>query len=173
MFNWFLPHSPKTPPGQLLTDMASPEKFNELSVGWVDFVFVLVQGATPEETGRQLGVVATMAQRNGWMIQNVLCNLVVLVNGTLPGAESQALERSALVDKLLQALLPNIRIVHGAEQATYGKMGGPARITYGILLPSFLEVLSVLSALPLGRAHEYRRDEPGAQPCCVQSIEPA
>lgn len=166
MFSWFTRRKKKEQLSQLFSEYVSPEmlnatassafaKLNDLSEGPVEFVFAVVQGATASETAQRLGLIATIAHQNGWMIQALLCNLAVLVRGTLPIKEPLALERAALADKLLQAMTSNIKIAHGTETASFGNMGSPARITYGVLLPSFLEVLSVLNSLPYGRSHEY------------------
>ena len=167
MFNWFLRRANKKQLSQMFSEFVSPEllnavaasgppKLNELSDGTVEFVFVLVQGTNPNETGHNLGVIARIAMQNGWMVQDLLCNLAVLVRGTLPTQEPLAADRYALVDKLLQSLTPNIKIVHGREHAFFGNMGSTARITYGVLLPSFLEILAELSSLSYGRSLEHR-----------------
>lgn len=166
MFSWFSLRKKKKQFSQLFSEYVSPEilnetaaselsKLNELSEGPVEFVFAVVQGTTANETGQQLGIVATIARQNGWMVQALLCNLAVLVRGTLPVKEPLVLERPALADKLLQAITSNVKIVHGLETASFGNMGSSARLTYGVLLPSFLEVLSVLNSLPYGRSHEH------------------
>ena len=166
MFSWFIRRKKKEQLRQLFSEYVSPEmlkaaaasefsKPNVLSEGPVEFVFAVVHGTTANETGQLLGLVATVAQQNGWMVQGFLCNLVVLVRGTLPVEEPLALKRSALVDKLLQAMASNIKIVHGLETASFGNMGCSARLTYGVLLPSFFEILSVLNLLPYGQSHEY------------------
>ena len=166
MFSWFVRRKAKKQLAELFAEYVSPEllnavassespKLNELSEGPVEFLFVLVQCDSPNETGQHLGTVATVARRNGWMVQDILCNLVVLVHGTLL-KEPRSLDRPSLVDKLLQAMAPNIKIVHGSESAFFGNMGGVGRVTYGVLLPSFLKVLSELHALPYGRSSEFR-----------------
>jgi len=165
MNSWFSRPSKKEQLVQLFSEHVSPElldsvaapdfsKINELSQGPVEFILAAVQGASPNETGERLGSVATIARQSGWMIQNLLCNLAVFVHGTLPIKEPLVLDRSALANKLLQSSPSNIKIVHGVEAAFFGNMGGSARITYGVLLPSFLEAMSRLNALPFGRAQE-------------------
>lgn len=130
-------------------------KLNELSEGPVEFVFAVVRGTTANETAQRLGIVATIAHQNGWMVQGLLCNSALLVHGTLPVKEPLVLDRSVLADKLLQTMTSNIKIVHGLESASFGNMGSLARMTYGVLLPSFLEILSTLNSLHYGQSHEY------------------
>ncbi|HEY6898191.1 MAG TPA: hypothetical protein VI279_13095 [Rhodocyclaceae bacterium] len=130
----------------------TPSKLNCLSAGPVEFVFALVQGTTPDDTAEQLGIAAAVAQRGGWMVQDLLCNLAVFVRGTLPTAEPLQLERAALVEKLLQAMGAKVRVAHGAEAAHFGNMGGSARVTYGVLLPSFMKVMQALDEVPPGRS---------------------
>jgi hypothetical protein len=166
MINWFSRRNTKEKINQLFSQYVSsemieavnsskPMELNVLSEGPVEFVFAVVQGSTANETAQRLGVVATIAHQNGWIVQGFLCNLVLLVNGVLPVKERLVLERTSLTDKLLQSMGSNIKIVHGRETAPFGNMGSAARISYGVLLPSFPEVLSVLNTLPYGRSHEY------------------
>lgn len=174
MKSWFSRPSKTDQLVQLFSEHVSPElldavgapdlsKLNELSQGPVEFILVAVQGATPNETGDRLGSVATIARQNGWMIQDLLCNLAVFVHGTLPIKEPLVLDRSALASKLLQSSPANIKIVHGVEPAFFGNMGGAARITYGVLLPSFLDAVSRLNGLPFGRAQEFVAQSQGNQ----------
>jgi hypothetical protein len=167
MINWFSRRKTNEQLHQLFSKYISPKaidtvntsktsKLNVLSEGPIEFVFVVVQGSTSNATGQQLGAVATIAQRNGWMVQGFLCNLVVLVRGTLPIEEPLAQDRSAIVDKLLQSMQQDIKIVHGVETGSFGMMGSADRLTYGVLLPSFPDVMSALYSLPYGQAHEYR-----------------
>jgi hypothetical protein len=172
MINWFSRCITKEQINELFSRNISPElidavkaskpsKLNELSEGPVEFIFVVVQGATPNETGQHLGSVAAFAKRNGWMVQDFLCNLVVLVRGVLPFKEPLAPGRSAVAQQLIQSMRESIKIVHGAETASYGVMGGENRLTYGVLLPSFLDVMSALHALPYGQALELTGDQAG------------
>lgn len=142
---------------ELLETVASQSAtLNCLSEGPVEFVFVFAQGASANETAEIVGAVATIARRAGWMIQDLLCNLVVLVRGTLPIREPLSLDRAALADKLLQATALKVKVIHGAEIASFGNMGSSARITYGLLLPSFSDIMAALVSLPLGRCQEFR-----------------
>ncbi|MES3023285.1 MAG: hypothetical protein V4857_17110 [Pseudomonadota bacterium] len=138
---------------EIITTQGAKE-LNDLAQGQVEFVFALVDGESPNRTGELLGAVATIAGHNGWMVQELVCNLAVLTVGTLPSREPLVLDRASLVNKLLQAMTGNIKVVHGAERAHYGNMGSRARRTYGALLPSFTECVVVLHTLPAGRAHE-------------------
>ncbi len=143
---------------ELLEAAASqPATLNCLSEGPVEFVFVFAQGASPNETAEIVGAVVTLARRSGWMIQGFLCNLVVLVHGTLPIREPLSLDRTALTDQLIQASASKVKIVHGAEVASFGEIGSSARMTYGLLLPSFSEIMAALISLPLGQGQEFRR----------------
>ncbi|MBI3222569.1 MAG: hypothetical protein HYZ46_05785 [Nitrosomonadales bacterium] len=166
MFSWFSQRKKKEQIDRLFSQYISPEmlnviaspertSLNELSEGPVEFIFAVVQGATANEIGQRLGLVATIAQQNGWMVQGLLCNLAVLVHGTLPYKEPLVLERFALTDKLHQSMGTNIKIVHGLETASFGNMGSSARLTYGVLLPSFLEILSALNSISYGRSLEF------------------
>jgi hypothetical protein len=167
LFAWLSRRSKKEQMVDLFSEFVSPElleavasqpaTLNCLSEGPVEFVFVFAQGASPNETAEIVGAVATIARRNGWMIQDFLCNLVVLVRGTLPIREPLSLDRTALTDKLLQASASKVKVVHGAEVASFGNIGSSARMTYGLLLPSFSEIMTALVSLPLGRGQEFRR----------------
>lgn len=74
MFSLFSQRKKKEQIDRLFSEHVSPEihnaaaasefsKLNELSEGPVEFVFAVVQGATANETGQQLGVVATIAHQ--------------------------------------------------------------------------------------------------------------
>ena len=165
MLSWFTRPSKKEQltslfskyvPKELVNSAGSTgtSELNQLFEGSVEFVFALVQGSTPNETGQMLGTVATIAERGGWMVQALLCNLVVIVHGTLPSPK-QPIGRLALTDQLFAALAHGVKIVHGSEVACFGAMGGTSRVTYGVLLPSFTEVLLALNALQFGKAGEF------------------
>jgi hypothetical protein len=132
---------------------------NKTFKGTVEYVFALVEAHSPNDTACHLGDVATIAQQNGWMVQVMVCNLVVLVNGTLPMQGLPVLDRAALVDKLLQKLPSNIKIVHGQEIAHFGLMGSADRHTYGVLLPSFVSIVTLFSSIQSGRAFEHQCGE--------------
>jgi hypothetical protein len=167
LFGWFTHRREKERVVGMLSEHVSPELLaavasqpatpNCLSEGPVEFVFVFAQGASATETAEIIGAVATIARGAGWMIQDLLCNLVILVRGTLPIREPLALDRAALAAKLLQATALKVKVVHGAEVASFGNIGSSARMTYGLLLPSFSEVMTALISLPLGGCHEFPR----------------
>ncbi|PWF44998.1 hypothetical protein [Massilia glaciei] len=146
--NLFAPDAQET-----LSTLGSLE-LNLLAQGPVEFVFALVEGDNPNHTGELLGAVATIAGHNGSMVQDLVCNLAVLTVGTLASREPLVLERASLVNKLLQAMAGNIKLVHGVEHAHFGSMDSRSRGTYGALLPSFSAGMAVLHALPPGRAQE-------------------
>jgi len=166
LFGWISRRSKKKQMVDLFSEYVSPEllkvvasqpaTLNCLSEGSVEFVFVFAQGASANETAEIVGAVTTIARHDGWMIQDILCNLVVLVRGTLPIREPLSLDRTALADKLLQATALKVKVIHGAEVASFGNMGSSARITYGLLLPSFSDIMTALISLPLGRRQEFR-----------------
>jgi hypothetical protein len=128
---------------------------NNLSEGSVEYVFVLIEADSANETARQLGSVAKIAQESGWMVQAFVCNVVVLVSGTLLIEQTVLLERSSLVGKLIETLASNVKIVHGQEIAHFGLMGSDDRLTYGVLLPSFVTIVTLFNSVPLGQACEH------------------
>ena len=165
MLNWFT-RPPKKEQLKLLFSKYAPKELlelagsssvaelNQLSEGTVEFIFVLVGGSNPNETAHLLGAVTNVSERSGWMIQTILCNLVVIVHGTLPSAKP-AVNRQALSNQLLTTFTSQVKLVHGSQLASFGSMGSAARVTYGVLLPSFTEVLSALNVLPFGQVGEF------------------
>jgi hypothetical protein len=142
-------------PSYILQQTAHPPAPDErLSQGPVEFIFVMAQGHGDQDTAELIGVVTADAHSAGWMIQALLCNMVVLVRGTVPQRDPPVLGRAALVYQLLSTYGPRVKAVHGAEQASFGTMGSSARRTHGVLLPSFPQAMGQLLALPLGQAQE-------------------
>ncbi|MDD2180162.1 hypothetical protein OIN59_22215 [Acidovorax sp. D2M1] len=151
-------------PPHILKQLAHPPApEGRLSRGPVEFIFVMAQGHGDHDTAELIGVIAADASHAGWMVQALLCNLVVLVRGTVPQRESQVLERTALVRQLLGTYAPRIKAVHGAEQASFGNIGSSARRTHGVLLPSFSDAMGQLLSLPLGQSHDLGGCEAAAQ----------
>ena len=142
-------------PPKILKQLAHPPAPGErLSQGPVEFIFVMAQGHGDQDTAELIGVVTADAHSAGWMIQALVCNLVVLARGTVPLRESPVLERAALVEQLINTCANRIKAVHGAEQASFGTMGSSARRAHGVLLPSFPHAMGLLLALPLGQSHD-------------------
>lgn len=132
-----------------------PER-NELSAGRVEYIFVFVQGTTPDETVARIGSVVDLAAARSWMVQHILCNLVVIACGAPSFPSSPAADRGEFVRELLQSLGYDIKIVHGVENTFYGNIGSATRCSYSFLLPSFLSVMSVLQDTPPGESQEFR-----------------
>jgi hypothetical protein len=140
-------------PPHILQKLAHPPAQGErLSQGPVEFIFVMAQGHGDQDTAELIGAITADAHGAGWMVQALLCNLVVLVRGTVPLRELPVLERAALVQQLMDTCACRIKAVHGAEQASFGTMGSSARKAHGVLLPSFPQAMGQLLALPLGQS---------------------
>ena len=139
-----------------------------LEHGPVEFIFAMVQGSSENDTVSLIDAVTHEASRGGWLIQTLLCNLVVLVRGTLPAERLQQVDRATLIGHLVAAHGTKIRAVHGVELAAFGTIGGSARSTYGVLLPSFVEIMGALISLPWAGSQEFSApSQPGplhAQP---------
>ena len=141
-------------PPHILQQLAHPPATGErLSQGPVEFIFVMAQGHGDQDTAELIGAITADAHGAGWMVQALVCNLVVLVRGTVPLRDPPVLERAALVDQLMDTCACRIKAVHGAEQASFGTMGSSARKAHGVLLPSFPQAMGQLLALPLGQSH--------------------
>ena len=142
-------------PPHILQQLAHPPATGErLSQGPVEFIFVMAQGHGDQDTAELIGAITADAHGAGWMVQALLCNLVVLVRGTVPLREPPMLARAALVQQLMDTCARRIKAVHGAEQASFGAMGSSARKAHGVLLPSFPHAMGQLLALPLGQSHD-------------------
>lgn len=151
-------------PPKILKQLAHPPAPGErLSQGPVEFIFVMAQGHGDQDTAELIGFVTADAHSAGWMIQALLCNLVVLVRGTVPLNGPSLLERAALVQQLMDTCARRVKAVHGAEQASFGTMGSSARRVHGVLLPSFPQAMGQLLALPLGQSLELGMAEVAAQ----------
>lgn len=142
-------------PPHILKQLAHPPAQGErLSQGPVEFIFVMAQGHGDQHTAELIGAITADAHGAGWMVQALVCNLVVLARGTVPLRESPLLERASLVEQLINTCANRIKAVHGAEQASFGTMGSSARRAHGVLLPSFPHAMGLLLALPLGQSHD-------------------
>ena len=142
-------------PPHILQQLAHPPATGErLSQGPVEFIFVMAQGHGDQDTAELIGAITADAHGAGWMVQALVCNLVVLVRGTVPLRDPPVLERAALVDQLMDTCACRIKAVHGAEQASFGTMGSSARKAHGVLLPSFPHAMGQLLALSLGQSHD-------------------
>jgi hypothetical protein len=144
-------------PAGLVKDMvANPDKYSapSLAEGPVGFLLVAVTAATASEASTQIGHVTSLASANGWMIQSIVSNVVVLTDGTLP-SQKEALDRHALAAQLVDALQAQVKIVHGVQMASYGTYGGGIRRVHGALLPGFLEAMAMLHVLEYGKITEH------------------
>ena len=151
-------------PPHILQQLAHPPATGErLSQGPVEFIFVMAQGHGDQDTAELIGAITADAHGAGWMVQALVCNLVVLVRGTVPLRDPPVLERAALVDQLMDTCACRIKAVHGAEQASFGTMGSSARKAHGVLLPSFPQAMGQLLALPLGQSLALGMAEVAAQ----------
>lgn len=167
---------------QLFSDYVPPATIRQLEHtpralehGPVEFIFAMVQGSSEDQTISLIDAVTLEASRGGWLIQTLLCNLVVLVRGTLPSGPARQVDRATLIGHLLVAHGTKIRAVHGAELAAFGTIGGSVRSTYGVLLPSFSEIMGALIALPWAGSHDFSATSPpGSGPLHVRpaSAEP-
>lgn len=152
--NEFLKHGPSK---AVRKDMAAnPDKYSapSLAEGPVGFLLVAVNAATALDTSTQISHVTSLASANGWTIQSIVSNLVVLTDGTLP-CQKEAIDRHALAAQLVGVLQVLVKIVHGVQMASYGTYGGATRRVHGALLPSFLEAVAMLHALEYGKVTEY------------------
>lgn len=139
----------------ILPQLAHPAAQGErLSQGPVEFILVMSRGHGDQDTAELISAITSDAHSAGWMVQAVVCNLVVLVRGTVPLRESPGLGRAALVDQLMDICARKITAVHGAEHGSFGTMGSSARKTHGVLLPSFPLAMGLLLVLPLGQSHD-------------------
>ena len=129
---------------------------NQLESGLVDYVFVAVTAASPNAIGEKLGIVVELAQDSNWSVQEFMCNVVVLVRGQIPGLEKKGPSARELADQLAKTLGTNVKSVYGEEHAHFGNMGSQSRMTYGVLFPSFVAIMSKLIEMPFGSSHEMR-----------------
>lgn len=138
---------------ELAEAMKSPTfnpALNEFSTFRVNFIAIAVQGESPNDVGRKLGVVADAARSAGWYADYYFSNLAVLVDGPpLPKAAPRS-KRLDLLAVLQQTLGATIKSVHGEVETPWGNYGSAGRITFGAMLPDFLEIVSVLHAQPYG-----------------------
>jgi hypothetical protein len=165
MFNWLKRHRETAMIKKLASKFISPEllsratqelPINQLESGLVDYVFVAVTAASPNATGEKLGIVVELAQSSNWTVQDFLCNLVLLVRGTIPGRGKRGPSGRELADQLTKTLGTDVKSVYGEERAHFGTMGSQSRMTYGVLFPSFVEIMSKLMQIPFGSSHENR-----------------
>lgn len=144
------------PPQVVEHPMSVEPAMNQLTQHTVEFVFAVVRGATPNNTGERMGTVADIACRNGWIVETFLSSLVVIVDSRLLAKAPRCADRSNLINALIHALGSDIKIVHGVQEAHFGQMGSINRAHFGVLLPCFLDLICVLKDLPFGQTHEYR-----------------
>jgi hypothetical protein len=139
---------------ELVEAMQSPTfspELNNFSTVRINFIAVAVQGESPNETGRRLGIVADATKSAGWYTDYYFANLAVLIDGpALPKAPSRS-GRLTLLTELEQKLGAAIKSVHGELETPWGHYGSSNRATFGAMLPGFLEIISILHSLPYGK----------------------
>lgn len=134
----------------------NPDKYSppSLAEGAVGFLLVAATAATALDTSMHISQVTSLASANGWTIQSIVSNVVVLTDGTLP-SQKAAIDRHALAAQLVGALQTHVKIVHGVQVASYGTFGGDIRRVHGALLPCFLDAMAMVHGLEYGKSTKY------------------
>jgi len=123
---------------------------NEFRTEKVNYVLIAVHGATPQEIGKHLGIVADVAKECGWYADCLFSNLAVLIdNPGLPG-NGTPLKRSELVARIGASLGKQCKSIGGEEIVPCGDYGSVNRRVFGAQLPTFLTLVSKLEKLALG-----------------------
>ena len=118
------------------------------------FVVTLADDTNPQEVPTIISkVIATLVQHRA-NVSSVSSSLFVALLG-VPFSEGNSAEtRRELVDALLRENGDRIRIVHGECDGAFGMFGGPARWTYGAVIPGFSGALKKLLETKFGAAVE-------------------
>jgi hypothetical protein len=138
---------------ELVEAMKSPDfqlPLNEFSSMEISYLLVAVEGTTPNDIGKNLGVIYDMAKECGWFVDYLFSNLVVFIDGGPLSKLSSPLPRQELLRKIKEALGRQCKSVSGNQVAPWGSYGSSRRSVYGPMLPEFLDMVSQLSQQPFG-----------------------
>ncbi len=132
---------------ELVEAMKSPDfkpPLNELRSEKINYLLVAVDGPTPNDIGKNLGVVADVAKECGWYGDFLFSNLAVLIDGVALPKGPPPHSRQELRAKVIALLGSQCKSVGGEEAAPWGDYGSARRRVFGAMLPDFLEVISQL-----------------------------
>lgn len=137
------------PPTENISD---PAKLKPVDIS---FVYAAVSHEHPGMLASTVGALVDEATSCGWMIQDILGNVVVIVSGLDHMKEYSTCELPVLIQRLQSAGDGAIRIIFGSRRALCGNLGGSTRTSYGVQFVDALEIVSALNDVPVGTAVEY------------------
>ena len=108
----------------------------------IEYVMVLVNGKTPEETTRLVEKIAAISIQHKGMISDILRELVIVAFGDIIHNSPMRDKRLALVEHLNRELPGSLKIIHGATEVNDGK---------------FDAMLRRLGTLGLGQVEEFEK----------------
>ena len=119
----------------------------------IEYVFVVVRGATAEAAQQLISQVVEIA----WVHKadlEFIGSFLVLTSGVFPLSKASPDGRRALVIDLVKQVGPNVKIVHGSANGHRGLLGSERVARYSFILPHFDEILVRLSRVQFGQCGE-------------------
>jgi hypothetical protein len=118
------------------------------------FVAVLADDTNPENVPATIGSVLETFLHHRATVTSLSSSLAVALLG-VPFPEGNSAEaRRAVVAALRQKNGDRVRIAHGECDGIVGMLGGPARWSYGAVIPGFSDILKRLLDSKFGTALE-------------------
>ena len=128
----------------------------ELKEASIEFVCVSVQGETPEIIAERMAIASDIAIEHKGMIQDQVSGIIIITYGILFCEPDDAEQLVNLCQSLQTKLAGNVKIVYGKAQGHFGNLGSSGRMSFSFILPSFLDALATLAALPYGEIREFK-----------------
>jgi len=129
----------------------------QLKQGPIQVVLVAVRGDTPESISQRMGAVADIALEHGAVVDCMVSSIVVLAFGMGPQTGQLVGDRFTLTTEIMRQMSGNAKVVHCERHGVYGNLGSNRRLTYGFVVPGFIEMLGKLSSVQFGGSTEFEQ----------------
>ena len=150
----FSPYVSKETIDKIAFEGLGKKKMQKLTKSRLEFVLVALRGDNAQRLSEQLGSITNLAVRHNGVVQSIISSLIVIVYGITDIPKETSATRFTLLEALTKQFGSEIKIVHGAETGYYGNIGGANLLSYGFIIPNFLEALGQLSTISFGEVKE-------------------
>lgn len=142
-------------PGKLDEELKRARENLALKPASVEFIITLVCGEPPTQLTERISQVLDLADAQGAVVTNINGPMSVMAFGLHMRTPITGGTRLSLVAELRRQLASGVKIVHGKAEGFEGAIGNSRRLSYGILLPRFDEIIGALSRLEFGQEREF------------------
>jgi len=135
----------------------------------IELVIAEVDGPAPEVVSERMGQVADIASKHGGVVVTLISSIVIIAFGMLSNREERSGNRFTLAKELAEQLATNVKIIHCARDGVYGNVGNLRRMSYGFVVPRFVEMMGLLASMKFGETRDLGADPLNRQPAPIES----